>query len=403
LNAAWPTFWKPRLSPSEAVKMLDAKAELKHWHDWTDPDFFVADRQQETRFLPLFCRQLLPVRVQRTRPTVTGWCLIVVAWGLGFAAYNTASNILFLALSLLLSSLILSGILSWINFKQLTWALQLPAYLKVGEAGRAEVELSNRKAWFPTMCVCFRVQTAVSEAEQRIYMPQALGAGDSTRLACAFVPQQRGRFHVRLSGVESHFPFGFLRKTLGASSEQSVLVWPARIDYTFQATSGGQRRASAIPRRNPGQGNDLLHIRPYARGDAPRLVHWRATARLRKLMVRQLAQEGERGYHLHLDPDAARWNAAQFETLCSLAVSLAEDLFHQARLASVTIGDAEAIVLRNLHELHDFFNLLALLEPQPARVKPVSGLRSNRISFRPCGESGIAIYVEANQVGQTHH
>ena len=383
--------------------MAKAQAELRNWHDWTDPDFFAAGRQQETRFLPLFVRQLFSVEVQRTRPTVTGWCLILVALGLGFAAYNTASNILFLALSLLLSSLVLSGILSFINFRKLTWTLQAPAHLKVGEVGTAEVDLTNSKALFPTLCVCFRIQTVLPNAEERVYMPQALGAGETAKLACSFMPQQRGRFEVRLSGVESHFPFGFLRKTLGASSEQSVLVWPARIDYTFQASPGGQRIASGISRRNAGLGNDLLNVRPYERGDAPRLVHWKATARLGKLMIRQLAQEGERGYHLYLDPDAARWSGAQFETLCSLVGSLAEDLFQQGRLESVTIGDADAMAVRSLHELHNFFDLLALLKRQPKRMAPISGLRSNRITFRPCGESGIAIYVEANQAGQAHH
>lgn len=388
---------------AKSVNMANPNEELRSWHDWTDPEFFAAGRQQETRFLPLFLRQLLPVRILKTRLTLTGWCLIVVALGLGLAAYNTASNILFLTLSLLLSSLVLSGILSLINFRKLKWSLHAPAHLKVGEVGMAEVNLTNGKSLFPTMCICFRVETVLTGAEERLYMPQALGAGESTKLEWTFVPQQRGRFQLRLSGVESQFPFGFLQKTVGTASEEAVLVWPARIDYTFQASPGGQRIASGASRRNSGMGNDLLSIRPYERGDPPRLVHWKATARMRKLMIRQLAQEGESGYHLYIDPNAARWDAAQFETLCSLACSLADDLFHLGRLESVAVGDSGSIPVRSIHELHDFFDLLALLERQPDTVTPVSGLRSNRITFRPCGESGIAIYVEANQAGQTHH
>ena len=64
----------------------------------------------------------------RIKMTLTGWCLIVVSLGLGVAAYNTASNILFLTLSLLLSSLILSGVLSLINFKKLRWELRVPSH-----------------------------------------------------------------------------------------------------------------------------------------------------------------------------------------------------------------------------------------------------------------------------------
>ena len=120
------------------------------------------------------------------------------------------------------------------------------------------------------------------------------------------------------------------------------------------------------------------------------------------LMIRQLAQEGESGYHLQIDPDVDRWNAKQFEVLCSLACSLAEDLFHLSRLETVMIGDADAMPVRNIHELHDFFDRLACLERQPRAELNPSFVRSNRLTFRPCGENGVAIYVEANQAGQTH-
>ena len=219
--------------------MAQANAELRNWHDWTDPDFFATNRQQEKRFVPLFLRQILPSHMLQTRLTLTGWCLIVVSFGIGLAAYNTASNILFLTLSLLLSSLVLSGILSWVNFRKLQWALQAPLHLKVGEVGMAEVDLANGKTLFPAMAICFRVNSEMTNETERLYMQQALGAGESCKLEWTFVPQQRGSFQLRLSGVQSQFPFGFLQKTIGSDSETSVLVWPARINYIFQASPGG--------------------------------------------------------------------------------------------------------------------------------------------------------------------
>ena len=382
--------------------MADGHTELRNWHDWTDPDFFATRRQREARFIPLFLRQILPGHLLQTRLTWTGWSLIVVSFGIGSAAYNTASNILFLTLSLLMSSLVLSGILSWINFRKLEWRLQAPTHLKVGEVGMAEVDLTNAKTLFPSMAICFKVDSEMTNASERLHMQHALSASESCQLEWTFVPQRRGRFELRLSGVQSQFPFGFLLKTIGSDSEASVLVWPARIDYTFEASQGGQRISAGVSRRRAGLGSDLLNIRPYERGDAPRLVHWKATARMQKLMIRQLAQEGENGYHIQLDPDVEQWNAQQFEVLCSLACSLAEDLFHLGRLETVMISDSGAMPVRNIHELHDFFDQLASLERQPQAELPQSYVRSNRVTFRPCGESGVAIYVEANQAGQTH-
>ena len=60
-----------------------------------------------------------PERGHRTIPTLPGMMLIGLALGIGTAAYNSASNILFITLSLLLSGLVLSGVWSWINFREI--------------------------------------------------------------------------------------------------------------------------------------------------------------------------------------------------------------------------------------------------------------------------------------------
>jgi uncharacterized protein (DUF58 family) len=381
--------------------MPNPNEELKSWHDWTNPDFFAGANKRERRIVPLFLRQLMPVRIQRTKLTLTGWMLILVAMGIGSAAYNTASNILFMTLSLLLSSLVLSGILSQINFHKLKWTLRAPQHLQVGEVGMAEVDVVNMKSIFPTMSICFRVGSSASDAEELLYLKQAMGAGEARQLEWTFVPSKRGRFVVNLSGAESQFPFGFLLKAMGASMTEEVLVWPERIEFEFTPENGGRRFFSGASKRNAGVGNDLLNIRPYERGDPPRLVHWKATARMGKLMIRQLAQEGEGGYHLYLDPDASRWNADQFETVCSLVCSLAEALFHAGRLESVRLEGASPTAIRSLAELHDFFDQLALLERREMPTEPVSHALPNLVTFRPLGERSIAIYVGENKAGQT--
>ncbi len=373
--------------------------ELKIWHDWTDPDFFAGAEGREHRFIPLFLRQLLPARFRRTKLTLTGWILVLVAMGIGSAAYNTASNILFMTLSLMLSSLVLSGILSQINFRRLKWELHAPQHLQAGEVGMAEVDVSNGKTLFPTMSICFRVGSSASDLEKRLYLKQALGAGESTKLEWTFVPRKRGRCRVSLSGVESQFPFGFLLKVMGESLEEEVLVWPERIEHVFAPENGGRRFLSGASKRQAGMGSDLLKLRAYERGDPPRLVHWKATARMGKLMIRQLAEEGEGGFHLYLDPDASLWSGEQFEMLCSLACSLAEALFQIGRLETTRIAGEPPMRMRSLRDLHDFFDELAVLEPLRERSHPVSGSMPNLITFRPSGERDVTIYVNESNAG----
>jgi uncharacterized protein (DUF58 family) len=390
--------------------MSNSHIETGRWHDWTDPDFFMEGRQRERRLIPLFLRQLLPRQLQKTRLTMTGWMLIIVAMGIGSAAYNTASNILFMTLSLLLSSLILSGILSLINFRKLHWSLRGPEHLQVGEVGMAEVALENQKRIFPSMGVVFQVGTSAQPNPVRLYLKHALPAGQGSSLEWTFVPARRGSFQVHLHGVESKFPFGFLLKGIGETVEETVLVWPARGEYSFQPLVDGRRFQSGVSKSQAGSGSDLLNLRVYERGDPPRLIHWKATARMNKLMIRQLAQEGESGFHLRLDPVAAEWSVAQFEALCSTACALAEDLFHAGRLETAGVGRGEATVVRGLRELHDFFDQLALLErPRSGTRKSAAAApptqtgsveRRNTITFRPQGEGGVSIHVNGTQAGQ---
>jgi len=380
--------------------MAQSRAELNRWHDWTDPDFFNGRGVSESRLLPLLLRQLFPSQRQRTRLTLTGWFLIIVAMGIGSAAYNTASNILFMTLSLLLSSLVLSGILSQINFRKLGWKLRAPSHLRANEVGVAEVLLENGKSIFPTLCVRFQVETSAETEATYLHLNHELGAGRETKLEWTFVPRKRGRCAVRLSGVESQFPFGFLRKTLGADSEETVLVWPGRVDYGFRPAGGGFRQRSEASRQRLGQGSDLLNLRPYQRGDAPRTIHWKASARTGNLVVRQFAQEGLSGYHVFVDPDARQWEPEAFERLCRLAGSLAEDLFHQGRLETVQVAGESPVQVKGIRELHEFFDVLARLERRgSAGSAPHAGTR--RIHFKPEGAEGIAIFLDDERAGQT--
>ncbi|MGJ8639053.1 MAG: DUF58 domain-containing protein [Opitutaceae bacterium] len=380
--------------------MPNLNDELKGWHDWTNPDFFQNTRGQEQRIIPLFLRQLLPVQFQKTKLTLIGWMLIIVAMGIGSAAYNTASNILFMTLSLLLSSLVLSGILSLVNFRKLKWDLCAPHHLQVGEVGVAEIDVSNEKSIFPTMSICFSVGSSAVDTEERLYLQHALSPGANAQLEWTFVPKQRGVCSVYLSGVTSIFPFGFLEKVMGHEVKESVLVWPEPIDFTFMPTSGGQRFLSGRSKRTAGLGSDLLNLRPYIPGDSPRLIHWKATARTKKLTVRQLAQEGESGYHLVVDTDRNTWDAVNFETLCSLLCSLANDLFHDGRLDSIRVDGQSPMVIQNMRDLHDFFDVLALLERKQVSVTERAYIPKNSVTFRPCGERSVAIYVDEKKAGQ---
>jgi uncharacterized protein (DUF58 family) len=299
--------------------------------------------------------------------------------------------------------LVLSGVLSLINFKKLSWSLEAPEHLQVGEVGMAEIALKNHKRIFPSMSLAFNVGHSKATEEPRLYLKNALSAGEATSLEWTFTPERRGEFEVYLEGVESKFPFGFLLKSMGGKSEATVLVWPARVEYSFSPLASGRRFLTGVSRRKVGAGSDLLSLRTYERGDPPRLIHWKATARMNRLMTRQFAQEGESGFHIWLDTHSTQWNAAQIETLCSVACALSEDLFQVGRLETVRVNGGESLVVRALRELHEFYDILATFDRVPkleAAINRGGNPRRNLITFQPCGESGVTIHVNGAQAGQ---
>ncbi len=380
--------------------MPGKQAELRSWQDWTDPDFFTVGRQSEQGLVRLFFRQILPRRAERTKLTLAGWMLIFVSMGIGSAAYNTASNILFLTLSLILSSLVLSGVLSLINFRRLDWTLHVPNRLQVDEPALAEVGVVNRKRIFPSMSLAFEVIHSEVSEPTTIYLPRAIGSGEQVKVDWQLMPRRRGPCMLQLQTVASKFPFGFILKKVGIDEAREVLVWPARIGYQWAPQGEGRRLSSGRSRHKVGVGSDLLKIRDYVPGDAPRLIHWKASARRQRLMVRQLAQEGEGGFHLFVDAEAGLWSEASFEQLCSLAATLAEDLYRQGRLESVQTSAGQRMPVPGMRQLHHFFDELAVLEPQTT-ARTLASAPANRITFRPLEEGAVAIYLDGTRVGQS--
>jgi len=342
---------------------------------------------------------LLPPEVQRTRPTRAGLVLIVVSFGIGLAAYNNANNVLFMALSLLLSSLVLSGLLSWINFRGVRWRLRQPAHWRAGEPGPMRLELANTKKITPTYSLLFHARASRLAAVAALPLPDRLEAGREMALEWIFSPRERGRETVEVAGAESQFPFGFLRKMSGGNLRQEVWVWPARVEYEFQPPVSRQPRQAGETQRRPGPGADLLGLRPYREGDAPRLVHWKASARLRQLVVRQTGEEQKSGYHLVVEPTKALWpDAVQFEKLCGFAASLAEDLFTAGLLRAATVQGGATQNMARLADLHSFFDQLARLTPaEHAAERTPAG--HDVITFQPARRQQVHVHLGGQLAG----
>jgi len=210
-------------------------------------------------------------------------------------------------------------------------------------------------------------------------------------------PGRRGLWRVELERVGSLFPFGFLRKEMGTQLGADAIVWPAPVEYRWHAVGAPRRIPGGERVARAGSSGDLLALRRYAVGDSHRLIHWKASARTRSLLVRQFAAETAEGYSLWLWTDAGMWpRAEQFELLVSFVATLAEDLYRGGRLLRVAINAGAPLSIRRVHDLELFLDQLAVVRPFESAIGAMGerpGMKQNVITFAPDGPRGVAAYV----------
>lgn len=406
------------------------------WHGPGAPD--LPGRRFDARMM--LWALVFPAKRHRISPTVPGVFLMFLAMGIGTAAYNTASNILFITLSLLLACLLLSGLLSWFNFTGVCWRLVPQGPWRAGHEAMVLVDVQNRKKWLPTYSLWFELATqprrppvedkpakemkirevlaAIDRLVTRgkVHLRERIEPRGEARLEWLVKPVERGETSVELAAVGSLFPFGFLKKNIGVAVKQNVLVWPAQVSYQWTGASAARSGAQGQRTARAGRGDDLLALRNYTPGDSHRLIHWKASARLGQLMTRQFAAESHDGYLLRLDTPAAVWTRReQFELLCSFVATIAEDLFASGRLRGLSINGGPLLETRRLRDLEAVLDGLARVEPRSdaatdfgqrgsgrAGSVPAEGSRRGRsnknvISFAPEGARGVAAYVDGQQ------
>ena len=379
---------------------------------------------------------VFPRRGQRIVPTVSGTLLILLSFGIGTAAYNSANNILFITLSLLLACLILSGVMSWLNFRGVAWRLEVAPPLRAGHDAQAGLAVRNGKGFLPSYGMWFdlvaraeaegppavaestitgrgldlRAELAKAEAAEtrrQLFLRERLDPAGETRLEWTFQPAKRGRLTVAVSGVGSLFPFGFLRKTFSTEQQQELVVWPASVAYRRQSVAAERHPAGGDRSPRAGSGGDLLALRRYDAGDSHRLIHWKASARSGQLLVRQFAAESTTGFALWLRTDAAVWKRPkQFELLVSLAATMAEDLFRAGQLDSAALDDEAPLPMRRVRDLEQFLDRLAVVQPRPEIAGAAApwitghGNKRNLLTFAPDGARGVSAFVDGEQAAK---
>jgi uncharacterized protein (DUF58 family) len=282
---------------------------------------------------------------RKFRLTREGKLFLFVTLGVGFAAVNTANNLLYLILGLLLSLLLVSGVLSDLALWKLRIHRKLPARMFAGTRSLIEVAAGNDKRWIASVSV--ETIDAIEGEEATPARFLRVPPGEVRVAGYAFVPARRGVVELGSMRVVTRYPFGLIEKGYTLFEPDEVIVYPRLLDRV-DAPPIQPVQGDAAPVHRTGRGSEFAgSVRHYREGDEARDIHWRRTATRGAIVVREHEQDTSAMVTLHVDNvipsstvDESAWRE-RFERSISEVATMAS--VYLAQGASVQVRAADAI------------------------------------------------------------
>jgi uncharacterized protein (DUF58 family) len=312
---------------------------------------------------------------RRLRTTREGKFFIGITFGVGVAAINTGNNLLYLVLGLLLSLIILSGVLSEVALRGLTFKRRLPRRAFANRSLLVEIEVHNEKKWAPSYSVEVEDRIEQRATDKRCYFLK-VSAGARQTAAYRRVAPVRG--HERYVGlrVATRFPFGLFEKWREIDLEDEQVIFATPLPQRESPRSHSHEHGETRMRRERGRG-DVDDLRPLRDGEIAREVDWKKTAQsVETVIVRERVSEGARVVHIELRNGLAERERPHFSTLfeeelrrASWRATKALESGAIVELRAMDGGQGRPVFLRltpSPGAVDRALRMLALLPPLPA-------------------------------------
>ncbi len=285
-------------------------------------------------------------RVVLPRPGVVYLLMMFVMLG---GALLGRSNMLMLVFSLMAGPFIFNGWVTFTMLKRLHVTRELPSQVIAGERLMVDIAVTNDKWWFSSwlMIVTDRIQNENENLLARLLFVRI--PANSERLGqYEICLMQRGRYQFGPLRIASRFPLGLTERGLDFLEEADLLVLPrlGKLTNIWHRTSQQATELVEQEQQRRSAFDDEFHsIREYRKGDNPRAIHWRTSARQNELMVREYRQSRDRHTVLLLDLWEPKNKTEQDIQNVELAISFAaticiEQMKRGGRNAKVRVSSA---------------------------------------------------------------
>lgn len=240
-------------------------------------------------------------RQRRTRLVVWGTFLVAVV-----ALYSFFSAGFFLyAVAVITGVALVSGTLASANLTGISASRNVArTELRLGEETEVYLTLKNDKK-VPAWWLYWREETETTiDTEGPTSGMRSLGAGERIEVRYKLRPRRRGLYRIGPALIDASDPFGLVHRTRLDAAPTFVTVQPKVVSINPDWPLG-HLPVLRVPRRqslfeDPAR---FVGVREYRAGDNLRRIHWRATARARRLQTKLFEPVALQGTVVVVDAD----------------------------------------------------------------------------------------------------
>lgn len=243
-----------------------------------------------------------------------------------------------------------------------------PSQLTRGETARALITSINNRVT-PTGVV--EALDSIAGQPVDVLIPPVPPRREVT-VSYRFVPLKRGELRLGPVTLERRDPWGLFIRRATSSATMTVLVHPRvlPVEITLAGNRIGQEGGTAD--RDVLGSNQFSTLREYVIGDELRQIHWRSSARVGKLMVKQLVDNPLPRALVILDNDSRSYDRPDdFEEAVDAAASIGTAIVQAGLPVTLrSTGDDTAVEIVRVDDLTQLLDALALTNPRVLKVSP---------------------------------
>jgi uncharacterized protein (DUF58 family) len=290
--------------------------------------------------------------------TREGWIFSVLTLSIGIIAVNTGHNLFYLVFGLLLSAVIVSGLLSEKVLRGIEVRRHIPAEVTARVPFAVVLEVRNPDR--------HKISYSLTVGDGGDFLTRrtlgyltSLAPGESKNFHYLAQVGKRGQHSFGPIHLITRFPFGLFEKVRIIPLEESFVAYPAILEISrLRALAAGKEHIGSKKWR---WGENVLGLRPALPEDDHRFIHWRTSARMGQLMLKEFVEQVDDPRPIFFDNRGEE--GERFEQAVEAAASLLRLLVNHGVSVTFATWEKHFQPMGNGKEIKSALRHLALISP----------------------------------------